>query len=146
MSIASSVWRHTTTTKTGPVQTTQIKKVQLDPELEDILTPDARARKLDNMRDEYRVVVERIRIERTAAVASYMSWLLHQFANSDIVELKECLAMAFISSSHSKYAREESRLTDPDMDWKTRMRMSKVLLKNGCENPDGHLSNIEYRA
>ena len=110
------------------------QKVQLDPELEDILTPDARARKLDNMRDEYRVVVERIRIERTAARV-IAGWLLHQFANSDIVELKECLAMAFISSSHSKYAREESRLTDPDMDWKTRMRMSKVLLKNGCENP-----------
>ena len=143
MSVASSVLATYHGDENGSGADDADQKVQLDPELEDILTPDARARKLDNMRDEYRVVVERIRIERTAARV-IAGWLLHQFANSDIVELKECLAMAFISSSHSKYAREESRLTDPDMDWKTRMRMSKVLLKNGCENPDGHLSNIEY--
>ena len=45
------------------------------------------------------------------------------------------MAMAFISSPFEKYAMKDSRIdnpdlqNDPNMDWKTRMRLSNVLLK-----------------
>ena len=73
--------------------------VRLDPKLEKVLSSAARRQKLENMRDEFRVIVERIQIERTAARV-IANWLVREFADSEIVEVKECLATAFITSCH----------------------------------------------
>ena len=148
ISVASSVLTGEHADESGSNADDAELHVQLDPMKYDGLSPTARMQKLESMRDEYRVIVERIRIERTAALV-IARWLMHQFADSDIVEWKECLAMAFISSPSEKYAMKDSRMdnpdlqNDPNMDWKTRMRLSNVLLKNGCENDHGHLSSVQ---